>query len=93
MVVKPMANYFRGPSTPQMRLTMLLVGTFALIVGIYSGTHEVESSATADWGGQVHASCGSAFDPYPAGNFSQSWQPPVMLPSAHGFPWRLLYCL
>lgn len=52
-----------------MRLTMLLVGTGALIAGIYSGTHEVESSATADWGGQVQATCGSAFDPYPSRQF------------------------
>lgn len=48
---------------------MLLVGTAALIAGVYSGTHEVEASATADWGGTVDATCGSAFDPYPTRQF------------------------
>jgi hypothetical protein len=48
---------------PKMRLAMLLVATAALSAGIHSGTPDAEASATADWGGQVHAMCGSAFDP------------------------------
>ncbi|MEV7475264.1 hypothetical protein AB0N33_16310 [Pseudarthrobacter oxydans] len=59
-----MPQYFSGPSSPQMRLTMLLVGLVALVAGIYSGTHEIRASAASGHGNVVNTNCGSAFNQY-----------------------------
>lgn len=63
-----MANYFAGPSTPQMRLTMFLIGGAALAAGIYTAAHRIEASAANQYG-VVHTYCGTAFAPVPSRNF------------------------
>lgn len=52
-----------------MRLTMLLIGTAALVAGIYSATHSIEATAVAPYGNTVTTDCGSAFDQRPARSF------------------------
>lgn len=68
VLIAPMANYFSGPSTAQMRLTMLLIGAAALVAGIYSATHTIEAGAS-DKDGPFQLDCGTAFDPAPATDF------------------------
>ncbi|MET4143790.1 hypothetical protein [Arthrobacter sp. UYCo732] len=64
-----MTDYFSGPSTAQMRLTMLLIGAAALVAAIFSATHIIEASAVAPHGNLVTTQCGSAYAPQPASSF------------------------
>ncbi|MDQ0801507.1 hypothetical protein [Arthrobacter sp. SLBN-112] len=63
-----MANIFRGPSTPAMRLTLFLIGTAALAAGIFTATVRVKASAANKYG-VVDTYCGTAFDPMPRRSF------------------------
>jgi hypothetical protein len=63
-----MANIFSGPSTPAMRLTVLLIGAAALAAGIFTATVRIEASAANQYG-VVDTDCGTAFDPMPTRNW------------------------
>ena len=64
-----MANLFKGPSTPAMRLTMVLIGAAALVAGLFTANQRIEAGARNDYGQAVYAYCGTAFDPMPRRSF------------------------
>lgn len=64
-----MAKYFSGPSTPQMRLTVFLIGVAALAAAIYSSNHTVKVETVSGSGRPVAVDCGSAFEPRPPRSF------------------------
>lgn len=64
-----MANLFKGPSTPAMRLTMFLIGAAALVAGLFTANQRIEAGAANDYGQAVYTYCGTPFNPMPRRNF------------------------
>ncbi|HEX9229762.1 MAG TPA: hypothetical protein VF885_24455 [Arthrobacter sp.] len=62
-------SYFSGPSTPQMRLTVFLLGAALFCFGWFVGTRDTLGSALNDYGQVIEANCGTPLDPGRSSNF------------------------